>query len=607
MKGNSNLKQGTVFLIAFVLVVGLVGLGGLAYGDSDSDSSDITVNVADIEIEITALEQSEQEIDILDGDEVNTADFDNDDPEDIYIEVTVTLDEDADQDNIDYLEADFYYDNDNENEHGDAVTGESDTGQEIEYLLSGDPEEDNGDEFGEWTLVENFGDDTDNADQAIYEAELEIHNMMRYGDWIVSATVEDDSDNDATDTFEFFVSTFVEIETSGDIVGYGAPGQTIGMDRTEEDIEREWTETDEIVIFRINSMYYLDSEMTELVGDETENTIGEDQYSNHGYYMDDGTSEDYGTGTPIDSELDEEYDSIEPQNQVEIPTGTEPDTYTGEVYHTLSNSEVDPSVEFVSTEDEMNDALEDDSIDTVVVTDDITTENAFYVEYEQTIKAINEHAVTITFNEDNTNALFYVQAEGVTIEDLILERNADVDEGQVAQAIRVEESDTTIHNNEFSGNAPIGVTVQDEDEDSESDTTNIRITDNTFDGFDTSVALMPALGSPGDGEGHISNVTITGNEFSNYLESGVYVDEFGHGSEIENVILTSNNFDSGEQGDGQWHVAEAYYNGEADILDWDEDGTGIIDDNTFEQDVEFEDITDDDDPDYYIIRSTEVN
>ena len=575
MKGNSNLKQGTVFLMAFVLVVGLAGLGGQVYGDSDSDSSDITVNAVEVEIEVHALEQGYTDL----TDDSNAVDSSSD--EDIDLEVLISLDDGSDSD-IEDISADFDWDG--TGDVGDAVNSYS-----LEYT---DFDQKDGEEW------ETDGDET-TEDQAIYEASLTIDDMMRYGEfghWTVEAAVEDTGANTDDDDQDFAVSTFVEIQTSGQISGTAAPGQTLNMDG-EGDNEREWTEKDSITTFRINSMYNIDSEMTDLEGETTEDSIPSGEYENTGYWLDGDSDNDIGDhDPPIDSELDE-HDSIEPQNEVFIPEGTLEDTYNGEVYHTLSNSEVDQTIEFVSNEEEMNTALDDDGIDTIVVTENIEAQNGFYITNSQRITAINEHEVTISLDDDSTSALFYVQSEGVTIEDLNIDRDSTED---VSQAIRVEESDVVIHNNVFDVTATASVTVQDDDDDENSDTTDIRITDNEFNNDGGRVSLLPALGSPGGENGEISDVTITGNDFNDYEDyGGVYVrPDYGT---VEDVILTSNNFDSSA---ATYHVMEAET---VTALDWNGDLTGIEEDNDFQQDTEFAEETVTDvtgtDTDYHVIQT----
>ena len=331
MKGNSNSKQATVFLMAFVLVVGLAGAGGLVYGDSDTSTSEISVNVADVDIEITALEQGETE---LTTDPVDTSDV-NGDPEDIYIEVTVTL-EDGTQDDIDEIKADFYYDG--TGDQGDAVIGDGSHPTEDAYLLSGSP---NTEELGEWTLTEDFDEGT--TDQAVYEATLGIHNMMRYGDWDVEAYVLDTGGNDNTDYEPFSVSTFVQIEVDGTTIqGTAAPGQRLTTEATEDN-HVEWTSEDTIVTYRINSEYLLSAdEPEELTSDDDETDDVLTGFTIEEYLV---GEENVDTGIPMDSELGADSrldgDPIEPFSFIDVDTGVDPETYSGEVIHTLENTETD--------------------------------------------------------------------------------------------------------------------------------------------------------------------------------------------------------------------------------------------------------------------------
>ena len=347
MKENNKLEKTTVFLMTFVLVMGFVGLGAQVYGqDSASTDSPIEVTASSVQIDITALNQSSQGIDLLNDGAVNTADSVDksgdgniDSPENITIRVNVTVDDSATQDEVDSLTADFNYTG--AGARGDAIHG-NDTAGDIQYYLSGEPSTGQT-EFGNWTLLEDFGEG-DNANQAVYNASLEIHNMMRYGmwgfgtysdGWQVNCTVQVNGANYST-VQNFDVSTFVEVAVdSTTISGSAAPGQTLVMSDNVSTGERGWTTSDKITTFRINADYIFSSSMSNLEGTDP-NIIPADRYANRGYNHTDDDS-DLTEGVPIDS--DARTHDIEPQNQVEIPIGIEADTYSGTLTHSLTNNE----------------------------------------------------------------------------------------------------------------------------------------------------------------------------------------------------------------------------------------------------------------------------
>lgn len=226
-----------------------------------------------------------------------------------------------------------------------------------------------------------------------------------------------------------------------------------------------------------------------------------------------------------------------------------------------------------------------------------------------TLRSVNEHQANISLEDDTiTDPTVQVKAEDVTIEDFVIQRE---NEDDMSQPVMVQESGATIHNNVIEGPAYFGVTVQDNQTDEYSNTTGVEITDNEFSLFGLSVAVLPALDEDPGEHGDISDVSIEGNTFQDHQYVGVYLNNLTVG-DIEDVTLLDNAFNSTV---ADAHVAEAYYNDEADILDWGEDPeegesdqTGIEEDNGFEQDVVF-DIGEEESPvtgqptDYYIIRN----
>lgn len=235
--------------------------------------------------------------------------------------------------------------------------------------------------------------------------------------------------------------------------------------------------------------------------------------------------------------------------------------------------------------DNIQDAIDDaDPGDTLLVGAGEYAE-ALLIDRSITLKAAEEHGATVTYHEaagdGSSQKTIRVEADDVIIEDLVLSRTRDVDEGGVAQAIRVNGSNVEIKNNIINGNVGYGISVQAENNGPKTD--NVTITKNEITGFTASIGVIAMLGTPDDNTtNEIGTVTITDNDLLDYIYDvtgeGLQVSAFGdHGGSIDEIIVTDNYFNSEL---AHWHVYEVVFAGNP-VLDWD----NIIGDNDFEQDV----------------------
>jgi len=198
-----------------------------------------------------------------------------------------------------------------------------------------------------------------------------------------------------------------------------------------------------------------------------------------------------------------------------------------------------------------------------------------------TLKAVVEHGAKISYHEDagdeSSEKTIRVEADNVTIKDLVLSRTRDEDNG-VAQAIRVNGSNVEINNNIIHGNVGYGISVQAENDGSKTD--DVTITENKIKGeFTASIGVIAMLGTLDAGvTNEIGTVTIADNELLNYTREGLQVSKFGdHGGSIDEITVTSNTFNSEAV---SWHIYEVIFDG-TPVLDW----KNIIEGNNFIQDV----------------------
>jgi len=308
MKKDKNIKQATVFLMAFVLVVGLAGAGGLVYGDSAEDTSDITVTVEDTHVYVWNLDYTDSggttHNVVVDGDyqSGNVPDeTDASDPSDHiewFIELRVEHDDDGDQFNVRF-----------------EVWQDGTSGDAFDFF---------DEEWTEQTTTDNVLEVSTTVD---FSADHSEEHFLRYGDWQIIAEL----DMGGTGTAEYtdahnpikHVKTFVEItEGVPNVSGSVAPGETIGTHNLEgNDVEFGEQPT---ITFSINSNWDIAMGETTLTGPEGSDPI--DGTAEEGYSQE--------SGNPVNGlTLDVYY-------QYDIPGGQQPGVYEAVgVTHTVSNTE----------------------------------------------------------------------------------------------------------------------------------------------------------------------------------------------------------------------------------------------------------------------------
>jgi len=219
MKGKSKIKQTTVLLIAYVLVVGFVGLGGQVYGQEPdgSEDSDVTVTSQELVIDIwnvwiNATDEDENNH-IVDEGEHTTATIDN--PEavsEIDVEVRVQIDTDV----SDLEEVNLWL---NSTYDTSGVGGTDDGDARRQFIHT-------------WTTF-------DTGTSEILEVSWtdgDIDHFLRYGDWGIAANVHEQdeeggrryADDEIADTEPAFdVSSYSVIDvTEADGTATVEPGTT---------------------------------------------------------------------------------------------------------------------------------------------------------------------------------------------------------------------------------------------------------------------------------------------------------------------------------------------------------------------------------------------
>jgi len=308
MKGNSKVKQTTVLLIAYVLVVGFVGAGGQVYGQDSSDTSGITVTVEEEEATITLDGLWEGDDDTGDRVDIGSGPEDDFTPgESMFIRATVSTDSGSDY--IESVSVDLTYEG--LNADGDAV---------VDYL---------------GITLSNVDADWDSS--GTYEGTEDTDNMIRYADpsdttdelWQAEAEVVTEGTVDDTSTMEFNVESYSTIITSGSISGTGTPGDTLSSDPGTD--ESAWSSEDSIDTFEANFEWSINA---------PEPTI-EDTDGNQltGFT----TNYDNPSGIPTTTVTDDGTDTAgpgaDPHYELTIDLGSPPGDYTGDLSHEVSISE----------------------------------------------------------------------------------------------------------------------------------------------------------------------------------------------------------------------------------------------------------------------------
>ncbi|MFP3872075.1 MAG: hypothetical protein ACLFVL_04260 [Candidatus Aenigmatarchaeota archaeon] len=301
--------------MAFVLVVGLAGIGGQVYGQ-DSADSDITVDVesSDVTVTLDGLWQGTGD----DGTQVDLTGGDGDftPGSDIFIRATVQTE--SGEDFIDTVEVDLIYEG--TGAEGDAI---------IEYT----------------GITLDATEDWSDSTEGTYEGTQTTDNMMRYSDpsstaegsgeevWSATVTVTDTDGGTHTDVLYFNVESYSTISIDGTdntIEGAAEPSQTIGMDSTDEGIDEEWTATDTIETFEANFEWDIEA---------PEPTIEDDDGNELTGFTTTYENSNGDPTTSVDSGASPAGPGANPSYELTVDAGSPPGEYSGTLSHQISINE----------------------------------------------------------------------------------------------------------------------------------------------------------------------------------------------------------------------------------------------------------------------------
>ena len=306
--------------MAFVLVVGLAGAGGLVYGETAEETSDVTVTASEDTIEVddvTYTDGSGTDQDIItDNAEGDNFGYSESDPEQtdtdqIDFSVTVTVYSD-DMDSLDFARINIYAQNE---DIGDALGTEGDAGHF----------------YHEWENPDDGSDDVWDGESQELTTELttdDTNTFLRYGDWDIYAEVDNTETGDPEDFEEFTEALFAQEHTvflgPADVFGSVEPSGSIGINVDADvtfTVDNGGTGEPHVEV-TANYAWSLSMSDTTLNHDDTDDTI-------------DATTADYdaNTGSPAD-EANQDV-----QYLYETEEGTRPGTYSTTVTHTLTNED----------------------------------------------------------------------------------------------------------------------------------------------------------------------------------------------------------------------------------------------------------------------------
>jgi len=354
MKKDKNIKQATVFLMAFVLVVGLAGAGGLVYGEADdTDTSDVTLDVSSIEAQIVVTELTIVTDENYDGTNTNTyniIEWDEDTEEQVhnYVDIndpqwidTITVEVEVSvadgtqlEGNIDYAQVEIWTEQ-GEAEKGSWTDPGDATGENPRDMTDGDAHNmygilwghdvfdgENGDAM---TLLYTW-DITGDQDATVHDHLLRAGGPIH--DWEVEAYVLDEEGGEDFDNpvsgepgeTTFDVSTFTYIT-----VANAPETPTVAPGDTASPADFGYAQFE----FTINAAWQIDFDDFSLNHDDDQDTIGV-EYTDAGYNDINTDSVNGLSPTANDMTYDVHY-------QVEVPAGTISGTYSGTVTHNLYN------------------------------------------------------------------------------------------------------------------------------------------------------------------------------------------------------------------------------------------------------------------------------
>ncbi len=326
MKKNNDLKQATVILVAYILVIGFVGAGGFVDGQSVTNDISVTASQTKVEVWDFSIDNATENNTII-SENATTGDFGYSEPNanqvnDVFISLKVYDSNDVSQ-NI--SEAHVWINSTNTGnqandtgvtQYGDAISGYNNT----------------------WEVTETST-----------EAYLNIswsggsnQPFLLYGNWqieskITNSTVGTIDRADYVSTGEgvpFDMTLYRTISvTSPSISGTAAPGQTLTTNSSTGD-QVKFDSADSFE-FSINDDYELEAQVSDLTHTTKGYTIGSDNWTT-----------DYGdhnqTTTPTNLENFDPLNTDENAGggyyTLSIPAGIAPGEYTGTITHYVNQT-----------------------------------------------------------------------------------------------------------------------------------------------------------------------------------------------------------------------------------------------------------------------------
>ncbi|MFD1570789.1 hypothetical protein [Halorubrum laminariae] len=197
----------------------------------------------------------------------------------------------------------------------------------------------------------------------------------------------------------------------------------------------------------------------------------------------------------------------------------------------------------------IDEAIGNDSVDTVQIEGDHTLDSSIVIAGPGaeglTIESAGSRSdTTISYSADDGTPTFAIDADGVTVRDLTIERGGE--STTVAQGVRVAASSVEVSGNVITSTNDTdqtdnGVIVTDENSSGESvgsDVAGVTVLDNEINGFPVGVAAATQTG-----ENTVSDLTISGNDlYSNGV--GVGLSQVAGAADFgDQIDIDSNTFD----------------------------------------------------------------
>jgi len=293
-------------LIAYVLVVGFVGLGGQVYGENTA-VSDITVTASETRVTVWdfSIVEGGTNTTIISEGNVEVADHTVDlanDVDDVFISLKVFDEEDV---STAINQGEVWI---NSTEPAADPTG-------VEYYGAA------------ISQYNNVWDVTESGTEAYLNMTWtgeDTNPFLLIGDWEIESVIRDADGIIYRDDYAtlFDVALYRTISTSGGIEGTASPGQTLGTDVG-------WTSVDQVT-FSINDDYHLMDDVTDLTHTTEDYTISSEEWTTNYGTIGDGEPSN---GAVFEPGIGDDEDSA---YTLSIPEGQEPGTYEGTITHNLN-------------------------------------------------------------------------------------------------------------------------------------------------------------------------------------------------------------------------------------------------------------------------------